>query len=154
MLLELSPPARGQRSSPRPEGPYRVDATHYITFQIGTMGFDELRNCVGVLQHRKCLLKRLEILRTDEDRRRRPVACDDYPFVVFWTGSMNCENRFRTVRKDSLLMATIVPPESIERKGHAKTGSKHWRPWISRAPDRPSRVACCAVRRLALPRSR
>jgi hypothetical protein len=73
------------------------------------MSFNQLGNRIRVSEHRHRLFERLEVIRTDQDRVRRPVLGDDDAFMVRCTRSMNSEKRSRTVRKDSLDMGTIVP---------------------------------------------
>lgn len=47
------------------------------------MCFDEFGNGFGVLQHCQGLFEGLEIVRAHQDRRRRPVAGDYHPLVMF-----------------------------------------------------------------------
>lgn len=74
ILEERSRPTRIWRRSPGSKDFDCLDAPDHITFQVGAVSFDQLGNCVGVAQDSKRLLQRLEIVRTDENRRRCPVA--------------------------------------------------------------------------------
>lgn len=73
---EPSPPTRIWRRSPGSKVFDCLDAPDHVIFQIGPVCFDKLSDGVRIAQNCECLLQRLEIVGTDENRGRCPVAGD------------------------------------------------------------------------------